>query len=133
MQQTMPKYGNGRARFEQGSMRRDEYGRPEMGGDIVIKEGRGVTDARSPRAYLKEARKIGMQDMHTAPPLQHFFRNAQSKLALSGDKYAQRVIIQDDKSQLTIAEFTSDETRHACTPSRRSSTSKSTRSSVRST
>jgi hypothetical protein len=112
MQQSPAKIGLGRARLEQGSTRRDEYGRPYMGGDFVNKEGRGVDDGRGPRAGLKDTRKVTMQDMNTASPLQLFLRNAQAKLALN-DKYAQRVIIQDDKSQLTfrtVAEFTADET-----------------------
>jgi hypothetical protein len=52
-----------------------------------------------------------MQSMSSPTTLQRFLRLAQASLALN-DKYAQRVIIQDDKSQLTfrsLDEFKADD------------------------
>jgi hypothetical protein len=103
---------HGRARFEPGSMRRDEYDQLHGGGDIVNKDSRGAQGARVDGSVLN-GNKVGLHAMTSAPLLQNFLRHAQSKLALSGDKYAQRVIVKDDKAQLifrNLDQFTTDET-----------------------
>jgi hypothetical protein len=108
-----PSTNGGRARFDQGSKRRDEYGRAKMGGDYV-NEGIGVgTNARRiPLSHEKDKGKVSMQHLQDPLHLQLFLRLAQAELALDGDKYAQRVITKDEKSQLkfrTQADFIADD------------------------
>jgi hypothetical protein len=109
-----PSTNGGRARFDQGSKRRDEYGRAKMGGDYVGEGIGGATNARHiPLSHNKDkGTKVSMQHLQDPLHLQLFLRLAQAELALDGDKYAQRVIIKDEKSQLkfrTQADFISDD------------------------
>jgi hypothetical protein len=109
-----PPSRGGQARFDQGSKRRDEYGRAKMGGDYVNEGiGGGINTRRIPLAHEQiKGTKVNMQDLQDPLHLQLFLRLAQAELALDGDKYAQLVIIKDEKSQLkfrTQADFISDD------------------------
>jgi hypothetical protein len=111
-----PSQSFGRARFEQSSIRRDEYDHLNGGGYGVIEDPRGAIGAREARELLTGHKngRISLMDMASAPLLQDFLRGAQNKLALNGDKFAQRVIVQDDKAQLTfqnLNDFTTGECR----------------------
>jgi hypothetical protein len=83
---TNPPTSGGRARFDQGSKRRDEYGRLNMGGDYV-NNGSGGINARVPISDLDIKGKVNMQTMGSPAHLQLFLQLAQAKLALN-DKYA---------------------------------------------
>ena len=100
MQTSSPPTSGGRARFDQGSKRRDEYGRLNMGGDYVNNGRRGI-NARALASDLDNKSQIGMKPMGSTTTLKLSLRLAQARLALN-DKYAQLAIIQDNKSQLTF-------------------------------
>jgi hypothetical protein len=76
MQRRYMAKSHGRARFEPGSMRRDEYDQLHGGDDIVNEDPRGALSARVNGGVLN-CHKVGLHAMQSAPLLQNFLRNAQ--------------------------------------------------------